>query len=98
MVPVRVVLITFLLTLLSFAVSLLLAILGLAISAHIHGVHPNMAAAYRHFAFPVAMTVAAVVLICATVVEVRQYRQAKALAEIARASGCHGSGCSPLLC
>ncbi len=86
MVPVRVLLITFLLTLLSFAISLLLSIAGLAISGRIRGVHPNMAAAYRHFAVPAAMAVAGVVMISATVVEVRHYRQAKALAEIARAS------------
>jgi hypothetical protein len=86
MVPARVLLITFLFTLLSFAVSLLLSILGLAIFAVIVGVRPDMAAAYRHFAFPAAMAIAGVVLVAATVVEVRQYRQAKALSEIARAS------------
>ncbi len=86
MIPVRVVLITFLLTLLSFALSLLLGILGLVISGRIRGVHPNMAAAYRHFAFPAAIAVAAVCLVSATITEVRYYRQAKALAGIARAS------------
>jgi UPF0716 family protein affecting phage T7 exclusion len=86
MVPARVLLITFLLTLLSFAIGLLLSILGLTISGRVRGVHPDMSVAYRHFAFPAAMVVAGVVLISATVVEVRHYRQAKALAEIARAS------------
>jgi len=87
LVPVRVLLITFLLTLLSFAISLLLGILGLAISGRMHRVHPNMSLAYRHFAFPAAMAVAGGVLVSAAVIEVRHYRQAKALAEIARASG-----------
>jgi hypothetical protein len=45
-----------------------------------------MSVAYRYIAFPAAMIVAGVVLISATVVEVRHYRQTKALAEIARAS------------
>jgi hypothetical protein len=86
LVPVRVLLITFLLTLLSFAISLLLGIVGFAISGRIRGGHPDMSVAYRHIAFPAAMVVAGVVLISATVVEVRHYRQTKALAEIARAS------------
>jgi ABC-type dipeptide/oligopeptide/nickel transport system permease component len=86
MVPVRVLLITFLLTLLSFAISLLLGIVVVAISSRIRGAHPNMSLAYRHFAIPAAIVVAVIVLISATVVEVRHYRQAKALAEIARAS------------
>jgi len=85
-VPVRVVLITFLLTLLSFAICLLLGILGLVISGAMRGVHPNLATAYRHFAFPAALAIAAVVLVSATIMEIRRYRQMKALAGIARAS------------
>jgi len=85
-VPVRVVVITFLLTLVTFALCLLLGILGLAISGALRGVHPNLTSAYRHFAFPAAMGVAAVVLVSATIMEVRRYRQMKALAGIARAS------------
>ena len=85
-IPVRVLLITFLLTLLSFAVSLLLGILALVIAGRARGIHPNMAVAYRHFALPAAIAVAAVVLISATIMEVRHYRQVKTLAGIARAS------------
>jgi hypothetical protein len=85
-IPVRVVLITFLLTLLSFAICLLLGILGLVVAGALRGVHPNLASAYRHFAFPVAMVIAAVVLISATIMEVRRYRRMKALAGIVRAS------------
>jgi len=79
-------LITFLLTLLSFAVSLLLGILGTVILSHLHGVHPNMTLAYRHIALPAAASVAAIVFIAATAMEIRSYRQAKTLAGIARAS------------
>lgn len=85
-VPVRIVVITFLLTLLSFAICLLLGILGVVISGALRGVHPNLALAYRHFAIPAAMAIAAIVLVSATVMEVRRYRQMKALAGIARAS------------
>ena len=82
----RIALITFLLTLLSFAVCLLLGILGLAISGSLRGALPNMALAYRHFAFPAAMGVAAVALISVSTVEIRRFRQMKALAGIVRAS------------
>jgi hypothetical protein len=86
-IPIRVLLVTFLLTLLSFAVSLLLGILGVVIAARWHGVHPNMTSAYRHIALPVAAGVSTIVLISAAVMEVRRYRQTKALAEIERISG-----------
>ena len=86
MIPVRVLLVTFLLTLLVFAVSLLLGILGLVIAARLRGFHPNMTTAYRYIALPRAATVGAVVLIAATVIEIRHYRQTKALAEIERIS------------
>jgi hypothetical protein len=86
LIPVRVLLVTFLLTLLSFALSLLLGILGLAIAAGWRGLNPNMAAAYRHIALPSAAVVGVIVLISASVIEIRHYRQAKALAEIERMS------------
>ncbi len=85
-IPLRVLLVTFLLTLLSFAISLFLGILGTVIAAWLRGTHPNMRMAYLHFAAPVAAVVAVVVLAWTAVVEVRQYRQAKALAGIERAS------------
>ena len=75
---------TFLAALLSFAVSLLLGILGILIVAKTRGAHPDMTFAYRHIALPVAAVAAAVVLVYAGVVEIRQYRQAKALAGIER--------------
>jgi hypothetical protein len=86
LIPARVLLLTFLLTLLSFAASLLLGILGLVIVAALRGIHPNMPIAYRHIALPVAAVVAAVTLISASVIEIRRYRQTKALAEIERIS------------
>jgi hypothetical protein len=85
-IPLRVLLVTFLLTLLSFAVSLLLGILGLVIAARLRGIHPNLSIAYRYIALPAAAVVGAIVVICATVMEIRNYRQAKALAEIERIS------------
>jgi hypothetical protein len=86
LIPARVLLLTFLLTLLSFAASLLFGILGIVIVAALRGIHPNMPAAYRHIALPVAAVVAAVTLISASVIEIRRYRQTKALAEIERIS------------
>jgi hypothetical protein len=85
-IALRVLLVTFLLTLLSFAVSLFLGILGIVIAARLRGVHPNMAIAYRDCALPVAAATGFVALISASVVEVRHYRRNKALAEIERIS------------
>lgn len=81
-IPVRAVLVAFLLTLLSFAVSLLLGILGVVIHGRIEGVHPNMTVAYRHVALPTAAVVGAIALVAMTVLEIRNYRQSKVLAEI----------------
>jgi hypothetical protein len=86
-IPMRVLLVTFLLTLLSFAVGLLFGILGIVITARLRGLHPNMTIAYRHIAFPAAATVGAIAFISASLIEIRHYRQAKALAGIERISG-----------
>jgi hypothetical protein len=86
LIPVRVLLVSFLITLLSFAVSLLLGILGLVIASHLQGIHPNMTLAYRHIALPVGAFAAASALIATTVLEIRTYRQTKTLAQIARSS------------
>jgi hypothetical protein len=86
LIPVRVLLVTFLITLLSFAVSLLLGILGIVLRSRVQGIHPNMTLAYRHVALPVAATAAGIALIATTILEIRSYRQTKILAEIARAS------------
>ena len=73
-IPLRVLLVTFLLTLLAFAVCLLLGILGLVISAWLRGVHPDMAVAYRQFAFPAAAIAAVIALIVAITIEFRYAR------------------------
>ena len=86
LIPARVLPVTFLVTLLSFAVSLLLGIVGTVILSHMRGVYPNMTLAYRHIALPAAASVAVIVFIAATVIEIRNYRQTKALAGIVRAS------------
>lgn len=86
MIPARVAVVTFLSVLLSFAVSLLLGILGILAGAKLRGVPPDMTVAYRHIAAPVAGIVGAIVLVSAMVMEIRHYRQAKALTEIERSS------------
>jgi hypothetical protein len=86
LIPVRVLLVTFLLTLLCFAVSLLLGIAGVVTAARLRGLQPNMSIAYRYIALPAAAAGGVMVLISATVMEIRRYRQAKALAEIERIS------------
>ena len=83
-IPFRVAFITFLLTLLAFAISLLLGIVGLVVFAKIRGGTPNLAVAYRQIAFPAAMTVAAIVFLSSLIVEVRHYRECKATAELDR--------------
>jgi hypothetical protein len=71
----RVLLVTFLLALLSFAVCLFLGIVGLLITAAVRGVHPNMTVAYREIALPAAVIAAAAALVAAIVMEVRYHRQ-----------------------
>lgn len=83
-IPVRVVLITFICTLLSFAVCLLVAIVGVvALSAHRH-VNPDMGVAYRHIALPAAVLIGSVVFLFSSVMEIRHYRRSRTLAAIAR--------------
>lgn len=86
LIPVRVLLIALLFTLMSFAIMVLLGILGLVLWGAIRHVHPNMTVAYRMVAAPVAAAVAVVAIVVASRTEIRQYRQAKALAEIERLS------------
>jgi hypothetical protein len=80
MVFVRVVLVTFILTLLAFAVSLLAAIAGFAIYSHFTGKALSMAMAYRMIAAPAALAVAGVVFVLSLALEIKHYRQNKALA------------------
>ena len=75
----RVVLLTFGLTGITFAVSLFLGILGMAAVGIFRGHLPDMRLAYRLFALPVAAVVGAAAFVGAWIVEVRHYRKAKML-------------------
>src|SRR5271167_1821087 len=85
-IPVRVLAMTFLFTLLSFAVALLLSILGTVVYSQVKHVAPNLTFAYRHIAFPCAIIAGAVVLLISLGMEIRNYRERRALDGIARAS------------
>jgi uncharacterized membrane protein len=85
-IPVRVLLVTFIGTLLCFALSLLLGIFGTVILASLHRVRPDMTAAYRHIAMPVALAAAGVIFVAMLVTEIRRYREARALHAIERMS------------
>ncbi len=71
----RALLITFVLTLLAFALTLLLAIIGLSLYGMIQGRRPDMANAYRYIALPMAVLVAAIVLVTAFINELKRYRR-----------------------
>ena len=85
-IPVRVGLVTFIGTLLTFAVSLLFAIFGTVILASLHGVHPDMRIAYRHVALPIAVIAGSIIFVAMLVTEIRHYRQARTLTAIERLS------------
>jgi hypothetical protein len=71
LVTLRVLLITFLLALLSFAVCLFLGIMGLLIIAGVRGVHTDMTIAYRQIAFPAALVAGAIALAASITIETR---------------------------
>ena len=83
-IPVRVGLVTFIGTLLCFAVSLLLAILGTVLVGAMRGVHPDMRIAYRQIALPVALVAGSIIFVLTLAMEIRHYRQAKTLSAIER--------------
>jgi hypothetical protein len=85
-IPVRALAMTFLFTLLSFAVALLLSILGTVVYSQVKHVAPNLTFAYRHIAFPCAIAAGSVVLVLSLGMEIRNYRQRKTLKEIERPS------------
>ena len=85
-VPARALFVTFLLTLMSFAVTLFFTILGTVIAAAVRHSSPDLPFAYRHIALPVALGVGAVVLVISLIAEIRHLRQTRALAGIARAT------------
>jgi ABC-type transport system involved in cytochrome bd biosynthesis fused ATPase/permease subunit len=78
--------VTFLVTLLSFAVCLLASIVGAVVYSRVKGVPVSLTSAHGIIAVPVALTIGAVVLVLVLVIEIRSYRQAKALTAIERAS------------
>jgi hypothetical protein len=83
----RVLLITIVLTGLTFAVSLFVGILSMLGWGLLHGGHlPDMRMAYRHFALPIAATVGTIAFIAAWIMEIRHYQQAKVLAKIVLAN------------
>jgi hypothetical protein len=84
-IPVRVVIMTLVVTLISFAVSLLLGLIGVLLVAKIRALPPDLTLAYRNIALPVATVVGTIVLALSLVMEIRHYRQTKALAEIEKA-------------
>ena len=81
-VPVRVALLTFVGTLLCFALILLFAILGTVVVAGLRGVHPDMRIAYRMVALPAAVVAGSIILVLSSVMEIRNYRQNKTLSAI----------------
>jgi hypothetical protein len=85
-IPARVLLVTFIGTLLCLAISLLLAILGTVIVSKVRGSHPDMTVAYRMIAIPTALAAGAAILVTMLVMEIRRYRQVKALSAIERIS------------
>ena len=86
LIPIRVLLATVLMSLLAFAVSLLLGILGIVIAAHVRGVPADLRLAYQYIAAPIAVIVGAIVMVLSIALEIRHYRQSKALAKIERMS------------
>ena len=86
LIPVRVLLVTFIGTLISFAVSLLFGIIGVVIVSALRHVNPNMTAAYRLIALPAAAVAGSIILVLALTMEIRHYRQSKTLAAIERIS------------
>ena len=85
-VPARIFALTFIGTLLTFAVSLLFAILGTVAISAVRGLHPDLRIAYRFIALPVAAVAALILLAFAIGHEIRLYRQSKALKAIERMS------------
>jgi hypothetical protein len=85
-IPARVLLVTFVGTLISFAISLLFGIVVTMVLASVRHTHADMTAAYRHIALPAAAVAGSIILVLALMMEVRHYRQSKTLAGIARVS------------
>jgi len=85
-IPVRVLLVTFIGTLIAFAVSLLLGIIGTVAVSALRHINPNMTMAYRDIALPAAVVAGSIIFVLVLTMEIRHYRQSKALAAIERVS------------
>ena len=85
-IPLRVLLLTFIGTLLCFSIILLLAIFGTVLVAALHGVHPDLRIAYRHIALPAGIGAACIISLLAAFNEIRHYRQSRALTALERIS------------
>ena len=85
-IPMRVLLVTFIGTLIAFAVSLLLGIIGTVIVSALRHVNPNMTVAYRLIALPAAVVAGSIIFVLALTMEIRHYRQSKTLNAIERMS------------
>jgi uncharacterized BrkB/YihY/UPF0761 family membrane protein len=83
-IPVRIFLLTFIGTLSAFAVSLFLAILGIMLIAALRSRRPDMTIAYWHIALPMALVAGGIIFLFATALEIRHYRQHKALRALER--------------
>ena len=75
---------TFIGTLICFAVSLFVGILGTMIVSALRGIHPDMRIAYRQIALPMALVAGTIIFVLSLVMEIRHYRQVKALSAIER--------------
>jgi hypothetical protein len=82
-IPVRVLLVTFIGTLISFAVSLFV---GIVIISTLRHMHPDMTTAYRTIALPATVVTGSIIFVLALAMEIRHYRQSKTLAAIERIS------------
>ena len=85
-IPLRVLAVTFIGTLLCFAVGLLLAIVGTVIVSAVRGVHPDMRIAYRMIALPMALVAGGIIFVLVVIMEFRHHRQTKTLSAIERIS------------
>jgi len=65
-------------------VSLFIGILGTMVVSALRRIHPDMRIAYRQIALPMAMVAGAIIFLLSLVMEIRHYRQVKALSAIER--------------
>lgn len=73
---------TFIGTLISFAVSLLVGIIGTVAVSALRHLHPNMTVAYRLIALPAAVVAGSIIFVLALAMEIRHYRQSRTLAAL----------------